>query len=267
MSSVVRTEYPDLSTRFTKNETFVSGDSLEINTRTDQKVIVEVQESTSPVTIVAGPLNDTLIGGDSELGDDTISGGDGTDIIEGRAGDDQLSGGDGNDDIVGGAGNDDIVGGAGNDTMVGGDGDDVLEIEAGDAVAGGLGADTFRLDLSQPYDASNAPIITDLESGGDKISISGQGDGAFSYDMATGLLLYNGQSILKLDGNVALSAENLTDSTGSSNIPLEVVPVVYKLSGTVYNDTNEPDQNMIEDTDTPIAGVEVKLFAADGTTV
>jgi hypothetical protein len=254
MSSVVRTEYPDLSTRFTKYESFVSGDSLEVNTRTDQKAIVEVQESTSPVTVVAGPLNDTLVGGDSELGNDTMSGGDGADFLDGRAGEDRLAGGAGDDELVGGAGGDNLAGEAGND---------ILEIGSGDTASGGAGADTIRLDLSAGFDANNPPTITDFASGEDKITVSGQGDAKLSYDPETGEILLDGKSILQLEGNVTLSPGDLVDSTG------EVIPIeppaseLYKLSGTVYNDTNAPDRNTIEATDKPIAGVKVQLFAAD----
>ncbi len=345
MSNIVRIEYPALANGPIKNETFSTGTKI-LTTRTDQKAIVEVQVSTEPIKISTGPLDDIIVGGDSEFGDDTLDGSAGNDYVDGKAGNDNIVGGDGEDTllgsagndslnggidndalnggdgndaidggdgndtltggigndtltggigndfleggdgddffeagdsddiIVGNAGNDTMVGGAGSDTMVGGDGDDVLEIGAGDSVAGNLGTDTFLLDLSQlvnvssrqAFNASNPPIITDFESAGDKIAISGEGDGALSYDMATGSLLYNGQAILKLDGNVALTEENIVNSTGSS-IPVEVIPAVYKLSGTVYNDTNEPDQNKIEDIDAPIAGVEVKLFAADGTTL
>ncbi|MGL5940608.1 MAG: DUF4347 domain-containing protein, partial [Waterburya sp.] len=38
----------------------------------------------------------------------------------------------------------------------------------------------------------------------------------------------------------------------------------YKLSGTVYNNTNAPGANGIDPTDTPLSGVEVKLFVDDG---
>jgi uncharacterized surface anchored protein len=43
----------------------------------------------------------------------------------------------------------------------------------------------------------------------------------------------------------------------------EVPPVLYKLSGTVYNDTNAPGADGIEPTDAPIAGVTVELFNVD----
>ncbi|MGL5941555.1 MAG: SdrD B-like domain-containing protein, partial [Waterburya sp.] len=45
----------------------------------------------------------------------------------------------------------------------------------------------------------------------------------------------------------------------------EVPPVLYQLSGTVYEDTNAPDADGIEPSDTPIADVTVQLFAADAT--
>lgn len=247
--STVRTYYPKpeaVEIEKGKDESTATGNNLVINTR-NEDVSVRTLVSDDPISVFTGTGNDTIIGGDSESGDDSIDAKVGNDYIDGKAGDDT------------------IVGGAGNDTMLGGNGDDVLEIGAGDSVAGNLGSDTFRLDLSQEFDASNAPIITDFKSAEDKISLSGQGDGDLSYDMATGLLMFNGESILELDGNVALSADDLVDSTGKELPFTSVEPPValYKLSGTVYNDTNAPDSDAIEDTDKPIAGVKVQLFAAD----
>jgi len=43
----------------------------------------------------------------------------------------------------------------------------------------------------------------------------------------------------------------------------EVLPVLYKLSGTVYDDTNAPTADGIETTDTPIESVTIELFNAD----
>ena len=44
----------------------------------------------------------------------------------------------------------------------------------------------------------------------------------------------------------------------------ETPPVLYNLSGTVYEDTNAPDADAIRNGDATIAGVEVQLFNADG---
>jgi Ca2+-binding RTX toxin-like protein len=210
--STVRTYYPKpeaVEIENGKDESTATGNNLVINTR-NEDVSVRTLVSDDPVSISTGTGNDTIIGGDSEFGNDNLDGKAGNDYLDGKAGNDIIAGSDGddtllgsagddsldagigndsldagigNDNIFGADGNDTLSGGAGNDTIVGGDGDDVIEMGAGDSVAGLLGSDTFRLDLSQEYDASNAPIITDFESG-DKISVSEQVDGALSYDMA-----------------------------------------------------------------------------------
>jgi len=43
----------------------------------------------------------------------------------------------------------------------------------------------------------------------------------------------------------------------------EVPPILYKLSGTVYDDTNAPAADGIETTDTLIESVTIELFNAD----
>jgi hypothetical protein len=243
--SIVKREYPDKLVDFQPQAEFANGQGLEIRNESNDRQNVTVLESNDPVLITTGTNNDTITGGDSELGNDTLSGGAGDDLVRGRAG---------NDIIDGGAGNDNLEGGAGND---------ILEIGTGDTVSGGAGADTIRLDLSAGFDANNPPVITDLASGEDKIAILGQEDAKLSYDSQTKELLLDGQPIIQLDANVALSPGDLLTSTGE-NIPFEEpVPILYKLSGTVYNDTNAPGSNAIEATDKPLAGVEVQLFAAD----
>jgi len=92
--------------------------------------------------------NDTLTGG---LGTNVLFGGAGDDRLTGNSNADQLYGEDGNDILDGGAGNDIIYGGNGFDTISGGDGDDNLYGDDGtdvlyggsgnDIVYGGLGAD------------------------------------------------------------------------------------------------------------------------------
>lgn len=57
--------------------------------------------------------NDVLLGGN---GSDTINGGAGSDYIHGGAGADNLSGGLGDDWLIGGAGSDTLLGGSGNDS-------------------------------------------------------------------------------------------------------------------------------------------------------
>ncbi|MFM2314412.1 MAG: hypothetical protein RLZZ04_3688, partial [Cyanobacteriota bacterium] len=213
--------------------------------------------------------NDTLDGGD---GNDKLYGGDGTDKLDGNDGNDTLDGGVGNDSLNGSAGDDSIVGGDGNDTIIGGPGkdtvdagagDDVLNISTGDTVTSGTGADRINFDLAAGFDPSNPPRINDFVSGEDQIAILGQDGAKLSYDPITKKLLLDGQALIQLDANVVLNQGDLVTSTGV-DIPFEATaPVTYKLSGTVYNDTNAPDKNAIEAADTPIAGVKVELFKAD----
>lgn len=109
---------------------------------------------TLPMTIDAGP------------GDDTITTGDGADVVQGGDGVDTLNGGAGGDRILGNPGNDVINAGAGDDTLVwnNGDGTDDMNGEDGlDRIENNLGAAD---DISQVkvlngkvrYDRVNAPF-------------------------------------------------------------------------------------------------------------
>src|SRR5215218_8149131 len=118
-----------------------------------------------------------LFGG---IGNDTLTGGSGTDLLFGQAGDDtllgkggadQLFGGADNDTLTGGDGDDQMFGEAGNDRMIWNPGDDNDLFEGGDGtdtaeVGGGNGAETFtitangsrvRLDRTAP-----APFFIDI---------------------------------------------------------------------------------------------------------
>ena len=78
-----------------------------------------------------------------------------------------MKAGIGDDQIYGGIGNDDIYGGAGFDLIVGGAGNDVLRGEAGN--------DTFVFAAAFGND-----VITDFDTGLDKINLSGLGLNAAS---------------------------------------------------------------------------------------
>lgn len=136
--------------------------------------------------------NDTLVGGQ---GLDFLSGGDGNDLIlagddsastvtevfEAGAGDDTLIGGGapevlfgrtGNDSILGGAGDDVLVGEQGNDTLSGGAGADALEGGDGtDWMTGGEGADTFAIRPFLVGGVSFGDVVTDFQTGVDKLSV------------------------------------------------------------------------------------------------
>jgi Ca2+-binding RTX toxin-like protein len=101
--------------------------------------------------------NDVLNGNDSGIHD----------VIGGGAGDDTLNGLSGNDVLRGDAGNDQLFGGAGNDRLTGGAGTDML--------FGGEGADTFVLARGM-----NLDVLTDFETGVDKLDLSAFGLGGMA---------------------------------------------------------------------------------------
>lgn len=230
MSSVVRIEYPDLSTDLQTNEITLTGDSLEVTSREDQRSLIEVETGDDGVSITSGPLQDTIVGG---AGDDTIVGG---------AGNDSIIGGAGNDSIDGGAGGDTIVGGAGRDTIVGGAGNDVLEITSGDTISTGAGSDIIRLDLSQEFDADNLPSIKDFQSGEDIITVLDGDDSTetpandITFDEETGTLIFEGQAAVQLDGDFSLTASDI-DYAGSGL----AISTIDSSETTVYQFFNEAD--------------------------
>ncbi|MEL6494789.1 MAG: hypothetical protein AAFQ41_06655 [Cyanobacteria bacterium J06623_7] len=181
MSSVVRVEYPDLSTEAQPNEVTLTGDPLRVSVRQDQKSIIEVEAGDSGVTIEGSPFDDSIIGGDGE------------------------------DTIVGGAGNDTIIGGGAIDSISGGDGNDVLEIGSGDSVSGGAGEDTIRLDLSLALDSNNLPSISDFEQGQDVITVTNADNNAegLVYDRDTGVLLLGDTAVVQVSDELTLSASDI----------------------------------------------------------
>ncbi|MCS6319864.1 MAG: hypothetical protein H8K05_19270 [Nitrospira sp.] len=96
--------------------------------------------------LVGDAGNDSLFGDSllfaSQVGNDTLEGGEGNDVLQGGGGADSLEGGAGDDVLVGGRGNlpgassgeDDLHGGAGNDQLIGGDGRDIYRFNLGDGI-------------------------------------------------------------------------------------------------------------------------------------
>ncbi len=112
--------------------------------------------------------SDTLVG---NSGNNTIFGMGGNDTIAGRGGDDSIHGGNGNDRIWGEQGNDVILGGNGDDTIWGQDGNDYIIGGLGsDTLSGGLGNDIFRYVSKTDSITTAKDIITDFQTGIDKIS-------------------------------------------------------------------------------------------------
>lgn len=141
-------------------------------------------------TLLGGGGGDTLLGGtnddslDGQNGSDRVDGGYGNDVVAGGEGADTVIGGTGTDMLRGGNGADALDGGIGADTLDGGDGDDVLTGGSfgSDSMTGGLGADRF--DFQTVDDSLNtlaADVITDFETGVDKIDLTDVLAGAFVF--------------------------------------------------------------------------------------
>ena len=112
----------------------------------------------------AGSANNAMIYGWN--GNDTITGGLGSDWLAGDGGNDIVSGGDGDDDLFGGGDNDSLTGGAGNDMLRGNAGSDTL--------AGGAGNDVYRFGsgMKSNYNADlngNDLILSDTANFGDTL--------------------------------------------------------------------------------------------------
>lgn len=137
---------------------------------------------------LGGAGNDRI---DAGVGDDRVSGEAGDDRLTGNGGDDTLFGGAGNDTATGGSGNDLVAGNDGNDvlsglaadtantnlgefdgidTLLGGAGDDLLLMGAQDVGLGGEGADTFRLDDTNP-DLTGPAQVLDFDPDQDMLEL------------------------------------------------------------------------------------------------
>jgi Ca2+-binding RTX toxin-like protein len=115
---------------------------------------------TLPITVDAGPGNDTITGGD---GADLLQGGDGVDTLNGGAGGDRILGNPGNDVMNGGGGDDVLVwnNGDGTDDMNGDDGLDRIENNLGAA----NDESKVKVDGGKVrYDRVNAPFGLNIAS-------------------------------------------------------------------------------------------------------
>ena len=221
MPNVVRVEYPDLSTELVPNEFTVTGDKLEVYVREDQRSIAEVESGDAPVSITGGSLDDTIVGG---AGDDTIDGG---------------------------AGDDNITGGAGIDTIVGGLGDDIVKIGLGDTVSLGDGTDWILIDVSQEFDSDQPSIISDFQSGEDKISVFGVENSTKPpiYDVGSGSILVDCKPVVKVD---EIPGYDDLWLLGDPIIPLDISKTtVYRFfdptSGGHFYTVDEIEKNFIQE--------------------
>ncbi|MBR9798493.1 MAG: type I secretion C-terminal target domain-containing protein, partial [Gammaproteobacteria bacterium] len=143
---------------------------------------------------------DYLIG---QGGNDTLSGGEGSDRLEGGSGNDTLRGGTGNDILSGGEGDDLLVGGAGNDILTGGDGADTFQWLSGHDInsEGGMATDT----------------ITDFSvADGDVIDLSDLLESNDDADTLSSFLHFES------DGEGGTNIEISVDGSDGSNITQEI---------------------------------------------
>lgn len=127
--------------------------------------------------IVSGSrFDDFLFGGE---GDDYLNGADGDDFLFGDLGDDRMDGGRGQDILLGGGGADFLIGmedddkldgGTGGDTLSGGDGNDRLT----------GGTDTNRDTFQFAFSGFGHDVVTDFQSGIDKIELTATGIANFA---------------------------------------------------------------------------------------
>lgn len=234
-------------------------------------------------TIIGGPAADTLRGEEGtdtiqgEGGDDTLEGGDGNDELEGGEGGDTVQGDAGNDTLQGGAGADTLEGGEGDDTLdggldhdhlTGGDGDDFLDGDAGDDVlVGDLGTIVNALKVTGISGAGGDTLIGG--PGADVLLGGGGDDSLFGGILFTsGVLRFSdadGSDFLEGgEGDDVLFAD---DATSSSTVTFPGASV----SGVVWLDDDpagdEGANSVRDEGEVLLAGVTVKLFASDGTTL
>ncbi len=201
----------DLTVTFTGNEegtitdgtdttTFEEIENIQLGGGDD--VVVGSDDNTENVDGGAG--NDSMTGGD---GSDTFSGGEGEDTLEGGLGGDSLSGGDDDDVIRGDEGIDTIDGGDGNDDLDGGDGVDSIDGGDGDdTIAGGTNSDTI--------DGGDGEDDISGDGGADVILSS---DGADDIDGGAGRDTYRDDTdetiIVNVDDNGDGTVERVNDGT------------------------------------------------------
>ena len=101
-----------------------------------------------PIFLLGNALDNRIIGSDSAIYGEVLSGGDGNDTLYGRSGNDLLTGGSGSDFLFGGDGDDALEPNGGPDSVEGGEGNDTIFYMSGaHTINGGNGVDTLNLFL------------------------------------------------------------------------------------------------------------------------
>lgn len=153
--------------------------------------------------------------GNSDLGNDTINGGDGNDFLTDFAGDNSISGGIGMDFIS--TLDSGSSAGAGVDTLDGGFGKDVLQGDDGDIMTGGAGIDTFSVVAAAT--AERAVQITDFEPGE---SIRIYVEGAKATDQLT-VQTEGSTAKIMLDDRVIATVNNIDTAAKLASLKSAVV--------------------------------------------
>ena len=184
----------------TNVERFIAGAGGDVVNLSDANLIL------GDVLISGGSADDILW---SNIGNDTVNGGDGHDIINTGPGHDIANGDNGNDTLYGGSGNDTLSGGTGNDTLFGGSEDDRL--------LGGEGNDTLYGDNgpgTNPDDFTHSEVLSHNFTGS-------------VYNVAMG----HGPNVYIPPGNQAVSAANVTISYATT------ITATYVFSQAGYADS------------------------------
>lgn len=189
--------------------------------------------------------SDIIIGGN---GPNTLRGLSGPDVLCGNGAPDTIDGGDGNDDIYGGPGDDHLIGGNGTDEIYGEDGDDLVDgpSDLGDAIRPGAGSNTVNAgDGNDFIDTYGSTGRQRIRSGGGQDSINLGGLNSIAYGGA---------------GNDTLSAycRNCTIDGGDGNDELVANGQHITMRGGAGDDqfTNWPHPQPVPDTATGGPGAD-----------
>jgi Ca2+-binding RTX toxin-like protein len=189
------------------------------------------------------------------LGNNTISGSDGNDSIVTGSGADFLQGGSvaaaatfdvgfGDDTLVAGGGDDYLFGGSGSDVLFGEAGNDTLQGGTQrDTLVGGEGADVFLYQFKSDLNganASTADIITDFQSGEDKLFFS-RGVGGFAFELRPGVPTTE----ISFEQFIVLQEGSYNGAVVNTQAPTTVGPVlVYEeASGVLWYDSDGGGSN------------------------
>lgn len=195
-------------------------------------------------TVFGGQGTDTINAGAStgnlylsgDNGNDTVVGGAGADTVMGGEGADSIEGGNGNDFINGNADNDIISGEGGDDNIFGGNGRDTIDAGTGrDTVTGNLGADSIAL--------NDGTVITDtvVQNNGDSVNATAVNAGVFwaagdTVTYGTGTAAGTVDLITGFDSNSAAEDQLVIQGTlNALGVPAGLIGEAVSGAGTAGN--------------------------------